>query len=130
MFITNGPICDVVVVIARTDPSKKGSSGCTAFIVDRSMPGWYAGQKLDKMGMRASPTSELVFEDCEVPVENVLGEVGHGITGVPFPVSIGKEPFWPVRFWGIEYNLELCIKYCKERTVRPPDSQFSIYYIR
>ena len=116
MFITNGPICDVVVVIARTDPSKKGSSGCTAFIVDRSMPGWYAGQKLDKMGMRASPTSELVFEDCEVPVENVLGEVGHGITGVAFSGvnwerTILAGPF----LGGIEYNLELCIKYCKER---------------
>ncbi|HEX3012312.1 MAG TPA: acyl-CoA dehydrogenase family protein [Syntrophomonadaceae bacterium] len=116
MFITNGPICEVAVVIARTDPEKKGASGCTAFIVDRSMPGWYAGKKLDKMGMRASPTSELVFENCEIPVENVLGPVGMGMIGVAFSGvnwerTILAGPF----LGGIEYNLEQCIKYCKER---------------
>jgi alkylation response protein AidB-like acyl-CoA dehydrogenase len=116
MFITNGPICDVAVVIARTDPGKKGSSGCTAFIVDKSMPGWYSGPKLDKMGMRASPTSELIFENCEVPAENILGQVGQGMTGVAFSGvnwerTILAGPF----LGGIEFNLEQCIKYSKER---------------
>ncbi|HPF44199.1 MAG TPA: acyl-CoA dehydrogenase family protein [Syntrophomonadaceae bacterium] len=116
MFITNGPICEVAVVIARTDPEKKGASGCTAFIVDRSMPGWYAGQKLDKMGMRASPTSELVFENCEVPVENVLGPVGMGMKGVAFSGVNWERTILAAPFLGgIEYNLEQCIKYAKER---------------
>lgn len=116
MFITNGPICEVAVVVARTDPEKRGGSGCTAFIVDRSMPGWYAGKKLDKMGMRASPTSELVFENCEVPVENVLGPVGMGINGVAFSGVNWERTILAAPFLGgIEYTLEQCIKYCKER---------------
>lgn len=116
MFITNGPICDVAVVIARTDPDTKGASGCTAFIIDKSMPGWYAGKPLDKMGVRASPTSELVFENCEVPVENVLGTVGMGVTGVAFSGVNWERTILGAPFLGaMEYNLEQCMKYCKER---------------
>lgn len=116
MFITNGPICEVAVVIARTDLEKKGASGCTAFIVDKTMPGWYAGQKLDKMGVRASPTSELVFENCEVPVESVMGEVGMGMKGVGYSGVNWERTILGAPFvGGMEYNLEQCIKYCKER---------------
>ena len=78
MWITNGPDADVLVVYAKTDPDA-GSRGITAFLIERQSPGFTASPKLDKLGMRGSNTSELVFEDCEVPEENVLGEVGHGV---------------------------------------------------
>jgi len=77
MWITNGPDADVLVVYARTDPDSK-ERGITAFVVEKSFKGFWSAQKLDKLGMRGSSTSELVFEDCPVPVENVLGELGGG----------------------------------------------------
>jgi isovaleryl-CoA dehydrogenase len=78
-WITNGPDCDVLVVYAKTDPAA-GPRGITAFIVEKGMKGFSCAQKLDKLGMRGSNTGELVFQDCEVPAENVLGEVGKGVT--------------------------------------------------
>ncbi|WOS40752.1 isovaleryl-CoA dehydrogenase [Xanthomonas rydalmerensis] len=78
MWITNGPDADVLVVYAKTDPSG-GARGITAFIVEKGMSGFSTAQKLDKLGMRGSNTCELVFQDCEVPAENVLGEVGGGV---------------------------------------------------
>ncbi|TDB02982.1 isovaleryl-CoA dehydrogenase [Halomonas marinisediminis] len=78
MWITNGPDADVLVVYAKTDPDA-GSKGITAFIIEKDMPGFSTAQKLDKLGMRGSNTCELVFQDCEVPAENVLGEVGKGV---------------------------------------------------
>jgi isovaleryl-CoA dehydrogenase len=78
MWITNGPDADVVVVYAKTAPAA-GSKGITAFIVERSFPGFSSAPKLDKLGMRGSNTSELVFEDCAVPMENVLGELDRGV---------------------------------------------------
>ncbi|MDQ1090976.1 isovaleryl-CoA dehydrogenase [Xanthomonas sacchari] len=78
MWITNGPDADVLVVYAKTDPSG-GARGITAFVVEKGMPGFSTAQKLDKLGMRGSNTCELVFQDCEVPAENVLGEIGGGV---------------------------------------------------
>ena len=78
MWITNGPDADVLVVYAKTDPDA-GSRGITAFLIEREFPGFSPSPKLDKLGMRGSNTSELVFEDCEVPQENILGEVGRGV---------------------------------------------------
>ncbi|SBV37758.1 Isovaleryl-CoA dehydrogenase, mitochondrial [uncultured Stenotrophomonas sp.] len=78
MWITNGPDADVLVVYAKTD-ANAGSRGITAFIIEKGMKGFSTAQKLDKLGMRSSNTCELVFEDCEVPAENVLGEVGGGV---------------------------------------------------
>ena len=78
MWITNGPDADVVVVYAKTDRDAD-SRGITAFIVEREMDGFSSAQKLDKLGMRGSNTGELVFVDCEVPEENVLGRVGGGV---------------------------------------------------
>jgi len=78
LWITNGPDADVVIVYAKTDPSA-GPRGITAFLVEKGMKGFTTAQKLDKLGMRGSDTSELVFEDCEVPEENVLGAVGNGV---------------------------------------------------
>ncbi|MBW5799626.1 isovaleryl-CoA dehydrogenase [Halomonas elongata] len=77
MWITNGPDADVLVVYAKTDPDA-GSKGITAFIIEKGLAGFSTAQKLDKLGMRGSNTCELVFEDCEVPEENVLGEVNKG----------------------------------------------------
>lgn len=78
MWITNGPNADTLVVYAKTD-SAAGSKGITAFIVEKGFKGFTTAQKLDKLGMRGSNTCELVFQDCEVPEENVLGEVGKGV---------------------------------------------------
>ena len=78
MWITNGPDAHTLVVYAKTDPDA-GSKGITAFIIERDFPGFSTAQKLDKLGMRGSNTCELVFQDCQVPVENVLGEVNRGV---------------------------------------------------
>jgi isovaleryl-CoA dehydrogenase len=78
MWITNGPNADTLVIYAKTDPDA-GPRGITAFIVENGFKGFSTAQKLDKLGMRGSNTCELVFEDCEVPEENVLGEVGRGV---------------------------------------------------
>jgi isovaleryl-CoA dehydrogenase len=78
MWITNGPDADVIVVYAKTDPGA-GARGITAFLVERGMPGFTTGEKLDKLGMRGSNTCELIFQDCLVPVENVLGCEGQGV---------------------------------------------------
>ncbi|WP_295851204.1 isovaleryl-CoA dehydrogenase [Tardiphaga sp.] len=78
MWITNGPVAETLVVYAKTDPAA-GSRGITAFIIEKGMKGFSTAQKLDKLGMRGSDTCELVFEDCEVPEENVLGHVGRGV---------------------------------------------------
>jgi isovaleryl-CoA dehydrogenase len=78
MWITNGPEADTLVVYAKTDPNA-GPRGITAFLIEKGMKGFSTAQKLDKLGMRGSDTCELVFEDCEVPAENVLGKIGGGV---------------------------------------------------
>src|SRR6202043_1832292 len=77
-WITNGPEAETLVVYAKTDPNA-GARGITAFLIEKGFAGFSTAQKLDKLGMRGSDTSELVFEDCEVPAENVLGSVGEGV---------------------------------------------------
>ena len=78
MWITNGPDADVLVVYAKTDPDA-GPRGISAFIVEKTFKGFSTAQKLDKLGMRGSNTCELVFDDCEVPEDNLIGELGHGV---------------------------------------------------
>jgi isovaleryl-CoA dehydrogenase len=78
MWITNGPDADVLVVYAKTDPAG-GKRGITAFLIEKDFPGFSTAQKLDKLGMRGSNTCELVFVDCKVPVENVMGAEGDGV---------------------------------------------------
>ena len=78
MWITNGPDADVLVVYAKTDPAA-GPRGITAFLIEKGCKGFSTAQKLDKLGMRGSNTCELVFQDCEVPEENILGELGRGV---------------------------------------------------
>lgn len=79
MWITNGPNANTLVVYARTDADPKNKKGITAFIIERGFKGFSTAQKLDKLGMRGSNTCELVFEDCEVPEENILGGLGNGV---------------------------------------------------
>jgi isovaleryl-CoA dehydrogenase len=78
MWITNGPVAETLVVYAKTDPDA-GPRGITAFTIEKGMKGFSTAQKLDKLGMRGSDTCELVFQDCEVPEDNVLGTVGNGV---------------------------------------------------
>ncbi|HAJ18595.1 MAG TPA: acyl-CoA dehydrogenase, partial [Rhodospirillaceae bacterium] len=78
MWITNGPDADTMVIYAKTDP-EAGSKGITAFLVQKDFKGFSVAQKLDKLGMRGSHTGELVFEDCEVPEENILGGLNKGV---------------------------------------------------
>ena len=77
MWITNGPDADVLIIYAKTDPSA-GSKGITTFIVEKDMVGFSVGKKIDKLGMRGSNTSELIFDNCEVPEDNILGNPGDG----------------------------------------------------
>lgn len=79
MWITNGPEADVLIVYMRTAGKESGSSSMTGFLVEKGMPGFTTEPKMDKMGMRGSNTCELVFENCEIPAENVLGEVHRGV---------------------------------------------------
>jgi isovaleryl-CoA dehydrogenase len=78
MWITNGPVAETLIVYAKTDPDR-GPRGISAFLIEKGMKGFSTAQKLDKLGMRGSDTCELVFEDCEVPAENVLGDVNGGV---------------------------------------------------
>jgi isovaleryl-CoA dehydrogenase len=79
MWITNGPEADVLIVYMRTAEKEAGSSSMTSFLIDKGMPGFSTAQKLDKFGMRGSNTCELVFENCKIPIENVIGEVNRGV---------------------------------------------------
>lgn len=78
MWITNGPQADVCVVYAKTNP-ELGHKGISTFIVEKGTKGFSVAQKLDKLGMRGSETGELVFEDCEIPAENLLGDLNKGV---------------------------------------------------
>lgn len=78
IFITNGPVADTLLVYAKTTP-EKGAKGISAFIVEKDFPGFSVSRKLKKCGMRGSPTAELIFEDCEVPAENMVGKENQGV---------------------------------------------------
>ena len=113
-FITNGGDADVYVVIAMTDKTK-GARGATAFILEKGMQGFTFGKKEDKLGIRASSTRELIFTDCEVPKENVLGKEGMGfiVTMKTFDIS---RPGVASQALGIAAGaLEAATKYAKER---------------
>jgi len=115
MFITNGPIADVLVVIASTDPSKK-ALGISAFIVERGFKGFRPGKPLKKMGCRASPTSELVFEDCRVPLENLLGQEGEGFVKVALgALEWDRSSLMAPFVGGMRYLLDLCVSYANQR---------------
>lgn len=114
MFITNGPIADVLVIIAVTEKEKK-SSGISAFIVEKNFPGFSVGRELKKMGVKASTTGELIFEDCPVPVANLLGKEGDGFLIALGTVEWDRSTLMAPFLGGLEYALEACVKYARER---------------
>ncbi|HOC91992.1 MAG TPA: acyl-CoA dehydrogenase family protein [bacterium] len=125
MFITNGPIASQFVVIAVTD-KKAGHFGISAFIVDADAPGFSIGKELDKMGNRTSTTSELIFEDCEVPAANLLGPEGMGFVVVGKTIlEYERSCLLAAGLGGMENTLDESIKYAKERVqFNRPIAQF------
>jgi len=113
-WITNGSHADVLVVYARTD-AEVGSRGITAFLIEKDMPGFTIGQKIGKMGMRGSPTSELVFTDCVVPQENVLGPVNGGVGVLMSGLDYERAVLAGVQLGIMQACLDTVIPYLRER---------------
>ncbi|HEX4743545.1 MAG TPA: acyl-CoA dehydrogenase family protein [Candidatus Limnocylindria bacterium] len=116
IWVTNGPVADVVVVYAVTDHERGARGGITAFIVEKGSPGFRVGRVDEKMGLRGSHTGELVFEDCEVPAENVLGEVGAGFRTALGALEVGRISLAAGAVGQSAYLLELAIAHAKRRT--------------
>ncbi len=114
MYITNGSIADVVLAYAKTSPAD-GAKGISAFIVESSSPGFAVAQKLTKMGMRGSPTAELVFEDCVVPAANLVLEENAGVSVVMSGLDIERAMVGPMCVGMAERALELSVEYARER---------------
>jgi isovaleryl-CoA dehydrogenase len=114
MWITNGPIAEVLVVYGKTDPDA-GPRGITAFLIEQGMKGFSTAQKLDKLGMRGSDTGELVFHDCEVPAENVVGEVGHGVNVLMSGLDYERTVLAAGPLGIMQACLDLVVPYLHER---------------
>lgn len=114
MWITNGPDAHTLIVYAKTDINA-GSKGITAFIVEKGMKGFSTAQKLDKLGMRGSNTCELVFEDCHVPAENVLGEVGRGVQVLMSGLDLERLVLAAGPVGLMQASVDLALEYSKER---------------
>ena len=114
MYITNGPVADTLLVYAKTEP-EKGAHGITAFIVEKDFPGFSVAQKLHKMGFRGSQTGELLFDNCEVPVENIVGEVNKGVSVVMSGLDLERATIAPICLGMAQRALELTIEFAKTR---------------
>jgi isovaleryl-CoA dehydrogenase len=114
MWITNGAYASTLVVYAKTNPDA-GAHGITAFLVENGFHGFRPGQKLDKLGMRGSPTCELVFEDCEVPEENVLGKVDHGVEVLMSGLDYERVVLAAGPLGIMQACLDLCLPYVRGR---------------
>ncbi|MGQ9485225.1 MAG: acyl-CoA dehydrogenase family protein [Desulfosoma sp.] len=114
MFITNGPIADVILVYAKTAP-ERGAKGISAFIVEKDFPGFSVSRKLKKCGMRGSPTGELVFEDCEVPAENLVGEENMGVHVMTSGLDIERIVLAGGSVGMAQQALDYSIRYAAER---------------
>ena len=115
MWITNGPLAETVVVYAKTDPTA-GSRGITALVVEKGFKGFSTAPKLDKLGMRGSDTGELVFEDCEVPVDNVLGAEGNGVNVLMSGLDYERAVLAAGPIGVMQACLDLVIPYVHQRT--------------
>jgi alkylation response protein AidB-like acyl-CoA dehydrogenase len=113
-FITNGHYADVAVVIAVTDKTQ-GTHGLSAFVVEKGIPGFRPGKKENKLGLRASDTSELIFEDCEVPAENLLGNLGEGFIDSMRVLDGGRISIAALSLGIARGALEASLRYVKER---------------
>ncbi|MEI8183347.1 MAG: acyl-CoA dehydrogenase family protein [Desulfomonile sp.] len=114
MFITNGAIADVAVIYAKTDPSA-GHSGISAFIVEKGTPGFSVSRSLHKMGVRTSPTSELAFQDCAVPAENLLGSEGNGFLMAMQTVEWDRSALLAPFIGAVSFLIQRCSRYAKDR---------------
>ncbi|WP_342642932.1 acyl-CoA dehydrogenase family protein [Rhodoligotrophos ferricapiens] len=114
IYITNGPVADVLLVYAKTNP-ELGPKGISAFIVEKDYPGFRVAQKLVKMGFRGSQTAELVFEDCRVPAENMVGVENRGVSVVMSGLDLERAMIAPICLGICERALELSIDYAKTR---------------
>jgi isovaleryl-CoA dehydrogenase len=114
IYITNGPVADVLLVYAKTAP-EKGPHGISAFIVEKDFPGFNVAQKLTKMGFRGSQTAELVFDECRVPAENLVGEENRGVAIVMSGLDLERAMISPICLGIAERALDLCIDYAKTR---------------
>jgi len=114
IYITNGPVADVVLVYAKTDRDK-GAHGISAFIVEKSFPGYKVAQKLTKMGYRGSQTAELVFEECRVPAENLVGSENGGVSVVMSGLDLERAMIAPLCLGVAERALELSVDYAQTR---------------
>src|SRR3954470_16710995 len=114
MWIINGPTADALVVYAKTDP-EAGSKGITAFLIEKGFRGFSTHQKLDKLGMRGSDTCELVFEDCEVPEENVLGQVGQGVSVLMSGLDYERAVLAEGALGVVQACLDVVLPYVHER---------------
>ena len=115
MWITNGPEADVLIVYMRTAPKDAGSRCMTAFLVERGMKGFSTAQKLDKLGMRGSNTCELVFENCEIPLENVLGEVHQGVKVLMSGLNTERLVLTGGPIGLMQAALDIALPYARER---------------
>lgn len=111
-WITNAPYADTLVVYARTG---EGSQGITAFIIEKDAPGFSIGQKIDKMGMRGSPTAELVFDDCEVPKDSVLGQLNGGVGVLMSGLDYERTVLAGIQLGIMQACLDVAIPYVRER---------------
>jgi isovaleryl-CoA dehydrogenase len=114
IYITNGPVADVLLVYAKTDKDK-GAQGISTFIVEKDFPGFKVAQKLIKMGFRGSQTAELVFEDCKVPAENLVGEENRGVKVVMSGLDLERAMISPICLGIAERALALSLDYAKQR---------------
>lgn len=114
MFITNGAIADVAVIYAKTDPTA-GHAGISAFIVEKGTPGFSVSRSLHKMGVRTSPTSELVFEDCAIPEENLVGKVGNGFLMAMQTVEWDRSALLAPFLGAVSFLIQRCSRYTQER---------------
>jgi isovaleryl-CoA dehydrogenase len=114
IFITNGPVADTLLVYAKTEPDK-GAKGISAFIVEKDFPGFSVSRKLKKVGMRGSPTAELVFEDCEVPAENLVGQLNMGVHVMTSGLDIERIVLAGGSVGMAQQALEYAIRYSVQR---------------
>ena len=114
LYITNGPVADVILVYAKTDRAR-GAKGISAFVVERGFPGFAVAQKLDKMGFRGSTTAELVFDECRVPAENLVGEENGGVAVVMSGLDLERAIVAMINVGMAERAFDLALDYAKTR---------------
>lgn len=114
IFITNGGVADIYIVFALTDPEKR-HRGTSAFIIEKDFPGFKVGKKESKLGIRSSPTTEIIFEDCRVPAENLLGEEGQGFKIAMMTLDGGRNGIAAQAVGIAQGAFDLALNYAKER---------------